>query len=220
MKIKEKLAAKNWETIQTEFGERPLVLNIDMQTFFTAEDSPFGSAQMPGYQHVRRAISAQKKLMDAAREKGVPIAHTVIGFREDGKDRGRWKVKKFVELCTVGSTWLDVDPELEVRKEDIFFKRIKPSSFFGTELLELMVANRIDTLIITGSNTSGCVRATTLDSFMYGFHTIIPEDCVGDLTGETQHWANLGDVNARYADVVPLQEILQYFERLPTQPTW
>jgi maleamate amidohydrolase len=215
MVMNENLVAKPWVVEKVGFGAKPLVLSIDQQKFFTTEESPFKIAKMPGFDLVRRAITGQRKLMDAARVKNIQIVHTVIGFRKDGKDKGLWKVPEFVNQCIVGSKWMDVDEELEVREEDIVFVRKKPSAFFGTPLLEIMIANRFDTLIITGQNTSGCVRATTNESFMYGFNTIIPEDCVGDLTGEGPHWANLSDVNGRYADVIPLDDLLSYFDRLP-----
>lgn len=193
------------------YGEKPLILNIDMQKLFTEESSPMAGS-MPGFHLIKRAIVGQKKLLAAARVKNIQIAYTVIGFRKDKKDMGPWKADK-LGLATLGSKWVELCEELDRREEDIFFVRKMPSAFWGTELLSIMVAHRFDTLIITGSNTSGCVRATTVDSFMHGFRTIIPEDCVGDLTGEEPHWANLFDVNNRYADVVDLDDVLNYFDR-------
>ena len=198
------------------YGEKPLVLNLDMQKYFTEEDSPEG-AGMPGFHLIRRSIAGQRKLMDAARVKNIQIAHTKVAYRKDGKDAGLWKIPQQIAMCTLGSKWVEMCPELEPKEEDIVFIRKMPSAFFGTELLNIMVARRFDTLIVTGSNTSGCIRATVIDSFMYGFRTIIPEDCVGDATGEEPHWANLSDVHGRYEDVVDLNDVLEYFDRLPMQ---
>ena len=217
MKLNERLVAKPWAIRKIGYGDKPLILNIDMQKFFTEEDSPVVGKKLPGFHLIRRAIVGQKKLMDAARSKNIQIVHTMIGFRKDGKDIGLWKNYEMQLMCTVGTKWVEMCPELEPREEDVVFIRKMPSAFFGTELLNIMVANRFDTLILTGQNTSGCIRATTIDSFMHGFRTIIPEDCVGDFTGEEHHWANLSDVDGRYADVVELDDVLKYFERLPKQ---
>lgn len=195
------------------YGKNPLVLSTDMQQLFTAEDSPLGVVKRPGFHLIRQAIVGQRKLIEAARIRNIQIAYSKIGFRRDGKDKGLWK-RDFPTMCILGSRWMEICPELEPKEEDIVFIRKMPSAFFGTELLTIMIANGYDTLIIIGLNTSGCVRATTCDSFSYGFKTIIPEDCVGDLFGEEPHRVNLSDVNRRFADVVELDDVLDYFDRL------
>jgi maleamate amidohydrolase len=213
----ERLVKKPWAVEPVSFGKRPIIINIDNQKFFTSPSSPFNSAAMPGFDSLTRAVQGQKRLFEHARARNIQIAHTVVAFRKDGKDRGLWKPLEMIKLCTEGSVWAQIDDEIAPHENDLFFVRKKPSAFFGTPFLEMMIAGRYDTLIITGSNTSGCIRATTNESFMYGFHTILPVECIGDLTGEGPHWANLSDVNGRYADVITLDDVLAYFESLPKQ---
>jgi len=215
--MNKRLATSPWAVSKVEYGKRPIVLNIDMQKFFTEEDSPFKAAKMPGFQLVRRGVAGTKKLMDAARLKNVQIVHTATGFRKDGKDKGLWKMPAFTDACLLGTKWVEKCPELEPKEEDIVFIRKMPDAFFGSELLNVMIVNEFDTLIITGLNTSGCIRATTISSFEYGFSTILPEDCIGDLVGEEAHWGNLSDINGRYANVVSLDDVLKYFDGLPKQ---
>jgi len=207
------LLEQQWYTgAKIGYGDKPLILCIDMQKLFTEESSPLGG-NMPGFPLVKRAIIALKRLIAAGRERDIQVVYTVVAFRKDKKDMGLWKVPH-LGLATLGSKWVELCEELEQREEDILFVRKMPSAFWGTELLNTLIVNKFDTLILTGSNTSGCIRATTIASFMHGFRTIIPEDCVGDLTGEEPHWANLRDVNARYADVVSVEDVLDYFQRL------
>lgn len=217
MLLSERLVKKPWAVEPIAFGKRPIIINIDNQKFFTSRQSPFNPAGMPGFDSLTRAVQAQKVLFEHARARNIQIAHTVVAFRKDGKDRGLWKPLDMIRLCTEGSVWAQIDAEIAPHEEDLFFVRKKPSAFFGTPFLELMIAGRYDTLVITGSNTSGCIRATTNESFMHGFHTILPVECIGDLTGEEAHWANLSDVNGRYADVVTLEDVLKYFSSLPKQ---
>ena len=88
-----------------------------------------------------------------------------------------------------------------------------PSIFFNTPVVSFFVKQRVDTVIVTGCNTSGCIRGSTIDSFTYGFRTIIPEDCVGDLD-EQPHLDNLRDVGRRYADISSLAEVMEYLNSI------
>jgi maleamate amidohydrolase len=89
-----------------------------------------------------------------------------------------------------------------------------PSAFFGTTLASYLTGARCDSVIVTGASTSGCVRATTVDSFSSGFRALVPEDCVGD-QGHDAHLSNLRDVHRRYAEVTSADEVVAYLERLP-----
>ena len=101
----------------------------------------------------------------------------------------------------------------EMEKGDIFFYKKWPSAFNGTPLQSYLTNMRIDTLIITGCVTSGCVRGTIYDSFSAGFRTIVPYECVGDIT-RAAHEQNLADVQKRYADVLPLIELIEYIQKI------
>ena len=215
--MEKRLVEKPWEVSKTVWGKRPLVLSIDATKFFCTKESPLEVAKMPGYELLRRSVDGQAKLIAAAREKNIQIIYTTIGFRKDGKDIGQWKIAKMTRLALEGTEWLDIVPELEPKEEDIVMMKKMPSAFWATDLLNIMVTNKYDTLILGGCNTSGCIRGTTIASFMHGYPTIIPHECVGDNSGEDAHWANLSDVNGRYADVVDLDDVLKYFKSLPMQ---
>ena len=120
-----RIVAKPWDVEKMGYGNKPLVLSIDMQKLFTQEDSPFGggTGKMPGFNLIRRAIIGEKKLMDRARAANIQIAHTKIGFRKDGKDLGLWKITNLAGLATLDSKWMEMCPELEPKEEDIVFIR-------------------------------------------------------------------------------------------------
>lgn len=184
-------------------GERPALVVIDFQRLFWDPESPFGQPPAIG-----RAMEGTARLLTEFRARGLTVAYTVVAWRPDGRDAGLWKVKHLTEMSTVGSHWAEVCDEVAPVESDIVIVKKMPSAFFGTELLNVLVTNRCDSLVVTGANTSGCVRATTIESFSLGFKTIVPEDCVGDLTGEEPHRANLFDVHNRYADVTTADEVI------------
>ncbi|MCA0171362.1 isochorismatase family protein [Bacillus sp. RAR_GA_16] len=114
-------------------------------------------------------------------------------------------------MVKIGSVWAEIDDRLEVYEEDIILTKKMPSAFFNTDLINILI-KRVDTVILAGCTTSGCIRATAVDSFSYGFHTIIAEECVGDQATGPQR-ANLFDINNRYGDVLLNQEILTNIAR-------
>ena len=196
-----------WDKIG--FGKKPAILVIDLQRYFTDEDSPMGGS--PGSLKAARNTSI---LLKAAREKGILIIYTVLGFRQDGKDMGFWP-KKIPNLanCTIGSKWLEMREEVKEKPEDVVLVKKMSSAFFGTELITILNSHSIDTTVITGFATSGCVRATVVDSFSYGFRTSLVEDCCGDQS-EGPHEANIMDMNNKYADIISLEEALEYIRGL------
>ena len=127
-------------------------------------------------------------------------------------------LKKFPSIITLkkGSEEVQIDPRLEPQPDEQIISKNLPSCFFGTTLATRLIALRVDTLIVTGTTTSGCVRATVVDSLQYGFRTIIPRECVGD-RAQAPHEANLFDMGMKYADVVPLREVMEYFNSFPIQ---
>jgi maleamate amidohydrolase len=187
-------------------GERPAILIVDFQKAFTCEDSQLGGSSL-----IRSAVQNTKELIALARRENLPIIHTVVGYREDQKDMGHWPVKvPTLTNVKIGSKWVEIDDELEVNEEDIVILKKMPSAFFNTDLTNILISQRIDTLIIAGCTTSGCIRATAIDSFSYGFRTIIAEDCVGD-QGLEPHRANLFDINNRYGDILSNRKIVSHF---------
>ena len=120
-----------------------------------------------------------------------------------------------IELV-LGSRWAEVDPRLDPRPEDSILTKKGASAFFATNLVTVLVSQAVDTVILCGATTSGCVRATAIDCLQYGFPTLVPEECVGDRAAGP-HAANLFDMNAKYVDVVSLIDALSYVEFLPTR---
>lgn len=186
------------------WGKKPAIIAVDFQRVFTDIDAPLG-----GGNHIRRALKNSVALLHAARSKKIPIIYTVVAYRKDKKDMGFWPVKipKLAE-SVFASKWTQVSEEVPPEPDDIVLIKKMPSAFFGTELLNVLVSQRIDTNVIVGVATSGCVRASIVDSFSHGFRTIVVGDCCGDQSEEPHH-ANLIDVDNRYADVISLEKFLE-----------
>jgi maleamate amidohydrolase len=194
-----------------EPGERPAVLVVDLQYAFTDPAFPLGGSPL-----VERAVEGTARVVRSARPAGIPVYQTVVAWREDGADIGLWPVKlPILREVTLDSHWARVD-ERVWDDSDVLLVKKWPSFFHGTPLLSLLTAAQRDTVIVTGCMTSGCVRATTVDAFSYGFRTLVPEDCVGD-QGREGHESNLRDVHRRYAEVTSADEVIAYLERVPTE---
>ena len=190
-------------------GSRPAVLVVDFSCGFTDPESTLGS-------DLTAEVEATKRLLDTAREKGLPVIFTTIGFEESRKDGGLWlqKVPSLGDL-QLGGRWVEIDPRLERRPEETVIVKKVASAFFGTNLASVLISQGIDSVILCGATTSGCVRATAIDLLQYGFPTLVPRECVGD-RAQAPHEANLFDIQAKYADVVPLEEALAYVEGVPS----
>ena len=186
-------------------GERPAVLVVDFSRGFTDPESTMGS-------DLTREVEATNRLLSAARERGIPIIFTTIGFEENLKDGSLWleKAPGLAEL-QVGGKWVEIDPRLERREEEIVILKKGASAFFGTNLPSILVSQGVDTVVMCGATTSGCIRATAIDLLQYGYPTLVPRECVGD-RAQGPHDANLVDIQAKYADVVPLEDALSYLE--------
>ena len=200
--------ARGYGQGEIEPGERPAVLVVDLQYAFTDPAFPMGGAPL-----VERAVEGTARVCAAAREADVPVFQTVVAWRDDGADLGLWTVKlpRLAEV-TLDSRWAQVDQRVW-DDSDVLLVKKWPSFFHGTPLASLLAAARRDTVIVTGCMTSGCVRATTVDAFSYGYRTLVPEDCVGD-QGREGHESNLRDVHRRYAEVTTAAETIVYLERV------
>jgi nicotinamidase-related amidase len=189
-------------------GERPAVVVIDFTCGFTDPECTLGA-------DMTAEVEATRRLLDAARVKGVPIVYTTIGFEKSGKDGGLWlqKVPALGDL-ELGGRWVDVDPRLDRRDDEPIVVKKGASGFFGTNLASILVSQGVDTVILCGATTSGCVRATAIDLLQYGWPTLVPRECVGD-RAQAPHEANLFDIQAKYADVVPLEDALDYVASVP-----
>lgn len=186
-------------------GGRPAMLVVDFSRGFTDPESTMGS-------DLTREVEATHRLLAAAREREVPIIFTTIGFEPNLKDGSLWleKAPGLAELI-VGGKWVELDPRLERREEETVVLKKGASAFFGTNLPSILVSQGVDTVIMCGATTSGCIRATAIDHLQYGYPTLVPRECVGD-RAQGPHEANLVDIQAKYADVVSVEEVLAYVE--------
>lgn len=185
------------------FGNSPSVLVIDFIKAFTDEKSPLGA-------NLDYQLQQTKKILTEARSISIPIIFTTVAYDPDLKDAGVWGKKMPIELLIAGTTWVEVDPVLERRPDEPIITKKYASAFFGTDLMSRLNTARVDTTIITGCTTSGCVRATVVDGVSYGFRMMVVEQAVGD-RAELSHRVSLADIDAKYGDVVSVDSILHYF---------
>ena len=191
-----------------KLGARPAVLVVDFSCGFTDPECSLGS-------DCTTAVEQTKRVLDAARAKGLPVIFTTIGFEPSLKDGGLWlqKAPSLADL-QIGGKWVEIDPRLEPRDDETIVLKKGASGFFGTNLASILVAQGVDSVVLCGATTSGCVRATAVDLLQYGWPTIVPRECVAD-RAQAPHEANLFDIQAKYADVLSLDEVLEYVESVP-----
>lgn len=161
------------------------------------------------------AIEQIQILIKAAREKHIPIFYTVVkDYRPDGFDAGAWNRKntRLDEPESIhGYSRNEIVREIAPAPHDIVIEKLKPSAFFGTPLTGYLVDLQVDTLLICGTTTSGCVRASVVDAFSLNYKVAVIEECTFD-RGEASHAINLFDMNAKYADVITMEETLSYLQ--------
>ena len=184
------------------FGTSPALLVIDFIKGFTDTDCPLGS-------NLDKEIEATKQLLDEFRERNLPVHFTTTAYDSEMVSAGVF-VRKVPSLSHLkfGSNWVEIDERLKPIAGEVVWTKQYASAFFGTSFAAALTAQKIDTLIITGCTTSGCVRASAVDSCQHGFRTIVVRECVGDRSASA-HEASLFDLNAKYADVVSLEEVNQ-----------
>lgn len=188
-------------------GTRPALLIVDVVAAYLTESSALSMETAVG------ALASNVRLAEAARVAGVPVVFTNVRYKPDGSDGGVFYrkapvLKAFVEGSPLGSF-----PErLNPREGERVFTKQYPSAFFGTGLADVLHADGIDTLLITGYSTSGCVRASALDAMQYGFVPLVVREACAD-RHPAPHEANLFDLQAKYAEVITEAEALAYMGR-------
>jgi maleamate amidohydrolase len=190
------------------YGDRPALLIVDMLRAFTDPAAPLGA-------NLDAEIAACSKLIAAARESGAPVIFSTGAYDDaDLRDAGIWAMKiGGLTTLRAGGEGPKIDPRLDFRASDPLVVKKYASCFYGTDLVSRLLAYNVDTLIIGGCTTSGCVRATVVDSVQTGFRPIVVREAVGDRSPPA-HNQSLFDMDAKYADVVELDDAIEYFARM------
>lgn len=194
------------------YGKRPAIVHIDMANAWTRPGHAFTC------EHMDTIIPACQQLNEAARGKGVPVIYTTTAYNTTDpskpSDMGLWVNKIPVELLEVGSEAVEIDSRIAPEPDDLVITKKRASAFPGTNLQQYLTVNRIDTVIITGVTAAGCVRHSVEDAIAEGFRPIVVREAVGDRVDGVVEW-NLFDIDAKFGDVEPLTNVLDYLEKLP-----
>jgi len=195
------------------FGSHPALINVDLQKAYTAVGE-FPTA----YETDPKQLEYVNRLAQAFREKKCPVVWTYVAYMESGEDCGVWGTRTdtpdSLQNIKAGSRRSEFDDRLQIdRVRDIVINKRMASAFHETNLGSIFNFHKIDTVVVTGGSTSGCVRATVVDSLQRSYRTIVPEECVAD-KHESPHFANLYDMALKYADVVPVAEVFDFIKTL------
>jgi len=190
------------------FGKQPALLNVDMTYMFV------DPAYSQTYGDMSPVLKAVTRVTRVAREARIPLFYSRRDDRNHPYRRGIWNHKlgmSETKEYTVDKRADEWPPEIAPRPEDVIVYKNKPSAFFGTPLASFLVYGGIDTLIVVGISTSGCIRAAVEDAFSYNYRVIVPEECVGDRC-HFAHRANLFDMDMKFADVVSVEEVIAHLK--------
>ncbi len=193
------------------FGAKLAIVNVDFQRAYT-DIAAFKTA----YETDPLQIEHTNHISALARAKNLPVIWTRVGYMAGGGDAGVWGTRTntpdSLQNIQRGSERWEFDPRCDVCDDvDAIYTKRMPSAFFETPLASWLVFNKVDTVVVTGGSTSGCVRATAVDSVSHGYRTIVPIECVAD-KHESYHFANLTDLQLKYADVEPVQVVVDWLE--------
>lgn len=194
------------------YGKRPAIIHIDLANAWTRPGHVFSCADMDA------VIPACQVLNEAARAKGIPVIYTTTAYdvTEPGKpsDMGLWVSKIPLETLAEGSEAVQIDSRIAPESGELVITKKRASAFPGTNLQQFLTVNRIDTVIVTGVTAAGCVRHTVEDAIAEGFRPIVVREAVGDRVSGVVEW-NLFDIDAKFGDVEPLSNVLDYVNGLP-----
>ena len=193
-------------------GTCPAIVVIDFSRAFTG-----GRSEFPGGDF-NQEIQHTRRLLDEARARAIPVFFTTIAYEDPSRDAGLWGTKvPWLQHCKAGTPLVEIDPALNLQAgEPVIVKRF-PSAFFGTDLEGMLMARRVDTILLAGCTTSVCVRATAIDAMQRGYRTHVVAEAVGDFN-RALHLVHLRDLHARYADVVSVNEALAYLRGADMPP--
>ncbi len=192
------------------FGEKLAIVNVDPQQAYTRLDM-FKTS----YETDPRQIEYINTISRLARERGMPVIWSHVAYKGDAGDAGVWGTRTdtpdSLQNITYGSERHKFDPRCEIDENDLQYTKRMPSAFFESQLASYLTWHKVDTVVVTGGSTSGCVRATAVDSLSHGYRTIVPIETCAD-KHESYHFANLTDLQLKYADVEPVQSVIDWLE--------
>ena len=191
------------------FGTKLAIVNVDFQQAYTRIDQ-FATA----YETDPRQIEWANTISDLARDAGMPVVWSRVGYADDAGDAGVWGTRTdtpdSLQNIKYGSERHAYDPRCRIAASDLQYTKRMPSAFFETPLASYLVWHKVDTVVVTGGSTSGCVRATAVDALSHGYRTIVPVETCAD-KHESYHFANLTDLQLKYADVEPVSAVIDWF---------
>jgi maleamate amidohydrolase len=192
------------------FGSKLAVVNVDFQQAYTAIDK-FATA----YETDPRQIEHVNTISALARAKGMPVVWTRVAYKADAGDAGIWGTRTdtpdSLQNIKYDSERHAYDPRVEIGADDLQYTKRMPSAFFESPLASYLTWHKVDTVVVTGGSTSGCVRATAVDALSHGYRTVVPIETCAD-KHESYHFANLTDLQLKYADVEPVQAVIDWLE--------
>lgn len=192
------------------FGSRLAIVNVDFQQAYTRIDR-FSTA----YETDPRQIEYVNKISRMARERGMPVVWSRVAYKANAGDAGVWGTRTdtpdSLQNIKVDSERHAYDERCDIRVDDLQYTKRMPSAFFETPLASYLVWHKVDTVVVTGGSTSGCVRATAVDALSHGYRTIVPIETCAD-KHESYHFANLTDLQLKYADVEPVSAVIDWLE--------
>jgi maleamate amidohydrolase len=183
-------------------GRNPALVIVDMINAFTDPACPLGS-------EADSVVTAIQRLLEVFRARNLHVFFTTVIYHEENQALVFRSRVPALNILIAGSHWVEIDPRLEPAAGETVIEKQWASAFFRTDLAERLQAVGADSLIVTGLTTSGCVRATAVDGLQHDYRVVVPSEAVGDRNPEA-HRANLFDLNAKYADVLKLEEVLDY----------
>ena len=202
-RFKKELPLTTTTALQREtlgLGDRPALVVVDIVNGFTDPECPLGSS-------ADSVVIANIALMKAFHQRGLPVFLTTVIFRHEQEARVFRDRLPALNLLTPESPWVAFDARLPMAESDIVIEKTHASSFHGTNLCAQLAEVNADSLVVTGLTTSGCVRATVVDGLQNGYRVAVPREAVGD-RDPAAHDANLYDMNAKYADVISVEEVI------------
>jgi maleamate amidohydrolase len=190
------------------FGQKLAIVNVDFQRAYT-DITAFKTA----YETNPRQIDFVNIIARLARDKGMPVIWSRVGYAYNAADAGVWGTRTdtpdSLQNIKYGSERHAYDPRCDIDVNDMQFTKRMPSAFFETPLASYLTWYKVDTVVVTGGSTSGCVRATAVDALSHGYRTIVPIETCAD-KHESYHFANLTDLQLKYADVEPVQVVMDW----------